>query len=114
MAGHARRCNYRPALAAREYARVLGTTCTRAASCSAPHVLSGTPLRPRNATAFLSLPRQMGMPTVSESHSGWAYFVWPAREQPVNINGGNSPLITVRKIKPGTVNVEVTTAVAET
>jgi hypothetical protein len=56
----------------------------------------------------------MGMPTVSESHSGWAYFVWPAPGQPVNINGGNSPLITVRKIEPGTVNAEVTTEVAET
>ena len=32
----------------------------------------------------------------------------------MNINGGNSPLITVRKIKPGTVNAEVTTEVAET
>jgi len=32
----------------------------------------------------------------------------------VNINGGHSKLTTVPKIKPGTVNAEVTTEVAET
>ena len=32
----------------------------------------------------------------------------------MKINGGNSPLITVRKIEPGTLNAEVTIEVAET